>query len=348
MTKRVLGPSMALTVSLGWCFSVLLLVVLCMRIAYGDELTVNTYVSPSNLPTPRTGKPTQIYYGFLCYDGDTYPRTLMSCEFKMDIVGLAQPFDDPVNNGGHFHDYASHPLTFPAGLGPIYQRAIYPVGSVINGYTPASADEIDADLIYLQAPEVAGTLDIESAIYFPGFPYLLFSPEVTYFHDFMHVQIPDKLVELPPSSFYIRCGLTTGCLTDSPALDPSHPQEQFGEPELINDIIGLAAMYRSDYPTETLRISDISLPYGGLFDTSYSSRTVPFVPPHQSHRLGVSVDISHYVYPGGVLTFVDQLELDKIIRRRGLSRLSEYTNQECPDLKPGEPPCIHIDLPSGS
>ena len=346
---------MTLTVSLGWCFSVLLLVMLCMRIAHGDELTFESHVSPSNLPSVREGKPTQIYFGYLCYDGDTIPWTLMNCKFRMQIVGLAQPLDDPINNGGHFHDYASHPLIYPANADLIYQGGSYPVQSGVTGVTPASEDEINADLIFYQAPEVAGTLQIESAIYFPGFgsPYVLFNPEVTYFHEFMHVQIPDTLIELPPSSFYIRCGLTTGCLTDSPALDPSHPQEQFGEPELVNDIIGLAAMYRSVYASgpsaQMLRISDMSLPYGGLFDTSYSSRTVPFVPPHQSHRLGVSVDISRYaLLDSGGRVNTKQSVLDAFITLLGLSRLSEYTNQECPDLKPGEPPCIHIDLPSGS
>ncbi len=32
----------------------------------------------------------------------------MNCGFRMQIVGLAQPLDDPVNNGGHLHDYGSN------------------------------------------------------------------------------------------------------------------------------------------------------------------------------------------------------------------------------------------------
>lgn len=164
-----------------------------------------------------------------------------------------------------------------------------------------------------------------------------FTPTSWKFEDTIDVRISDELIELPPApDVYIRCAIIEGCVTDAPATNPNHPFIFFGKPELVNLIIGLASMYRST-TSQILRITDMNLPKGGLFEALMPN----WMPPHGLHRRGTSADISRFD-PQSI--DIEQVELDKIINRLGLKRRREDTIRECPQFQENQPPCIHVEL----
>ena len=77
----------------------------------------------------------------------------------------------------------------------------------------------------------------------------------------------------------------------------SHPSNHYGVPEFVSVIRDLAKKYKELYGGR-LRINDISLIYGGIFDINGDWR-----PPHKEHRDGRSVDISKRSYEGGTVTY---------------------------------------------
>ena len=94
------------------------------------------------------------------------------------------------------------------------------------------------------------------------------------------VRVPG-LIELSGESYYVLTGAT--------AL---HPHNHFGTQNTINSIKSVARTYY-DSTTHRLKINDISLPYGGLYDINGDWRR-----PHDTHRLGTNVDVSYKVLNG--------------------------------------------------
>jgi|GEM_PF-6504188 len=158
------------------------------------------------------------------------------------------------------------------------------------------------------------------------------------------VRMPRLVGFAASPSLYLRCGVTAGCTSDN-LTDPSHPFPFNGLSEVTLRAAFLGSFYRSYFSfgvtAQKLRYSDFSLPKGGRFDISGN-----WSGSHKSHRVGVSFDISrHALLDKGGTTYVDQDLLDDIAENTlGLSRLTETSAAECPNLQPGEPPCIHIDL----
>src|SRR5206468_12887847 len=69
----------------------------------------------------------------------------------------------------------------------------------------------------------------------------------------------------------------------------SHPDNHNGTATTLESIHAIAADFFA-ITDRKLRINDISLPIGGLFDIH-----TDWLSPHQLHRVGVSVDISRFV-----------------------------------------------------
>ncbi len=124
-------------------------------------------------------------------------------------------------------------------------------------------------------------------------------------------------------------------------------ENHYGVPDLVSKVISLAMTYQSHFQQREgiayrLRIGNMSLPWGGLFDIFGNWTT-----PHKSHRIGNNVDISHHVLDGdGNLVYLGtrQDRLDTIASQIGLKRRVEDSAEECPALQSGEPPCIHYSL----
>jgi len=299
---------------------------------------------PSAVPKQEAG-PINFTYMLRCYDGDT--GGLLDCPFTLKVLGLKNPSDSAENNGGHNHDFASHPIIFPADGALEYRGDKYAPNP---GIVDSTRNEIA--VVTYPMPEVAGRVLVETFVFTPVGWFCVDSCFTSHSWkdlDALDVRVPVDLVELPPASFYVRCGSSSNCFGDSPGSDSRHPRPHFGRLELIGKVIGLAAMYRSRFSAgpnaERLRILDISLERGGLFDTTIPTNPPPWTPTHTVHRHGVSVDISRRALTdSGGTPFVNQDMLDILIEQAGLNRYTETKKEECPALAGGGNPCIHIDL----
>ena len=153
--------------------------------------------------------------------------------------------------------------------------------------------------------------------------------------------IADEQRELPPGpGTYIRCAKTLGCVSDSPDNDPDHVRPFLGKSELVNLIIGLAAAHRARFNDRVLRITDMTLLKGGLFDLKEG-----WEKPHISHRRGTSADISHFTLLDGSVNVedVNQKVIDRYIKLLGLKRETEKDATICPLVGKGAP-CVHVEL----
>ena len=270
------------------------------------------------------------YVCFLVFDS-----SVADCGFTHKVIGLKQPATDPENNGGHSHN-GDRPFVDPADGELEFDGAdVDPSKLGIKGQTANKAA-----IVKHRMPQVSGKMIVERIITTgPGFicGHDCFTLTSWKFEETIEVRIADELIQLPPApGVYIRCAITLGCLSDAPATNPNHPFIFFGKPELVNLIIGLAVMYRSK-TNRTLRITDMNLPRGGLFEALEPN----WKKPHGLHRRGTSADISRFDLQS---TDIDQLELDKMINRLGLNRRKEDTIDECPQFQEDQPPCIHIEL----
>jgi len=81
-----------------------------------------------------------------------------------------------------------------------------------------------------------------------------------------------------------HAGTNDPCRAIPPASE--HNDNHFGRQALVTAIQDIAAAHDSLYPAIRLRINDMSLENGGLFDIGNNWQT-----PHRSHRLGRSADI---------------------------------------------------------
>lgn len=86
----------------------------------------------------------------------------------------------------------------------------------------------------------------------------------------------------------------------------SHPQNHYGTENTLYSLLDIAGVY---YETEkgTLRINDISLEWGGLFDIKANWST-----PHKSHRTGKNVDVDDVTAEGKAVT---ARSLEKVIKK---------------------------------
>jgi len=117
--------------------------------------------------------------------------------------------------------------------------------------------------------------------------------------DSLGILFPDGLVELnaDPDNYVL-----TG---DKPA----HPLNHYGVPEFVDVIKNLAKKYKELYG-KRLRINDISLVNGGIFDINYNWK-----PPHNEHREGKNVDISKTSYEGTTVTYDEVINCLREIKK---------------------------------
>lgn len=253
-------------------------------------------------------------------------------------MGLKYPASDPANNGGHQHGFMNRPFVLDNTILD-YPQDSDPDPLIVVSSTLAGGG--NAYVIH-KMPEASGTFEVEGILDSPPGWYCwlgCYTDTAWRFVTAYRVAIRDSLVELPAADgVYIRCAQTSGCLADSPG-DQYHDNVFYGNPNLVYNLIGLAAVYRSQ-TGKLLRITDMNLFKGGVLDF-----TANWTKPHTLHRTGNDADISRDALANNATNPVNQKRLDRIARNMGLQRLTETTPSECPALQPGEPPCIHISVP---
>jgi hypothetical protein len=128
-----------------------------------------------------------------------------------------------------------------------------------------------------------------------------------------------NLTELPEGAHYFL----TGAPDDNdpcPALPPTslHYRNHFGTVGIIQAIQSIAAAYESLYPGTRIRVNDMSLVYGGMFDWRNQWHA-----DHREHRIGINADIGRYkgIGPSGTCVDVSSIRLQEKIRLYTRGRL---------------------------
>lgn len=151
-------------------------------------------------------------------------------------------------------------------------------------------------------------------------------------------QVPGLDV-LPTGTHYVKVGGT--CLHHGPSDDSNVPEacmtpdtDHWGTSRLLTAIPKIAAAYDSLHPGIRLRINDLSLPYGGLFDYFINS---PWQTPHSEHRIGINADLGYQgLNSQNERVDIDTTDIQKII----------YMKTETPALhhRPGGPVAPHFHI----
>jgi hypothetical protein len=144
--------------------------------------------------------------------------------------------------------------------------------------------------------------------------------------------VPD-LNELGNGAHYELVGAPQNHAGTNDACRQTPPRSQhrlnhFGKQVLLTAIQSIAALYDSLRPGTRLRINDMSLQYGGLFDANNNWNI-----PHREHRKGINADI-------GISGLDDQNRCVPINERDVRSVIVEKTG--IAPLKEVDPPHYHI------
>jgi len=197
-----------------------------------------------------------------------------------------------------------------------------------------------------EIPEVSGILTTRVSQTFPrGWVCADFSEcddathTIWFLTIYTRIQIPG-LVELPSNpEIYVRCADTATCGGVDNG-DANHPKPFFGTPPMVAAVKELAEEFHSLYAGRKLRLTDMSLPAGGLFDYEET-----WAPPHTWHREGVDIDIANEVVveSGGMEPLnddnLDFLACDFTLNRHEKKKdLIHYRLEPCPTPAPKPEP----------
>lgn len=266
-----------------------------------------------------------VYHDLGCYD--LYWGTLVNCDISVGVF-YDCTWTSPDNylwySGGHIH---------PAPCGSSSGRPLVSLDCDIPpGFHAVSAFQGETGRarqwpLKVTMPQASGVNSISVQYEFPPF-YGSSNPADPRWSYAQDPNDPTRVIatavvgvdvglgglsELPAEpDHYIRCGIIDGCTEDSPTSDEQHPAVFFATGEMIRAVQETVFDFLKDYPNRRLRISDMSLPQGGLCDYKHN-----WTKPHVLHRLGRSMDVDpHYV--NGVV--VDDDTLDAIAMGYGLTR----------------------------
>ncbi len=231
-------------------------------------------------------KPAKADFCIGCYDASN--GNWLDCETQ-----FASYFDSPSPDnlywtGGHSHSDSAR---------PVGQMTCDAMDTHDGAYTQFSGYTRDNEWPVIKTmPEVSGIITVFASYVAPWNYYCMPSGIFTCDPNDLRVARgyfgfdvgSGGFAELPSwPEVYVRCGITAGCLCDN--VSPNHPSAFLGTPEMIAAVEDLAVRFQAAYPNLRLRITDMSLPRGGLFDINEN-----WVTPHCRHRTGTSVDVSKY------------------------------------------------------
>jgi hypothetical protein len=230
---------------------------------------------PSTLATPLgpQSNTVQKFTSIACYDARN--GALQNCGFNMTVVGLTKEPSDVANNGGHNHDFDTHPTGNLSIIDPI-----------VAGPSQSLAGQTAFNIFVVshEMPKVSGKVDTLLNLRVPPgwhtvFPESCDASQTSWcFRTTIDIGVP-SLISLPDSSpFYVKVRDGAPEHQDSAAY--------FGTADAIFNIIEIADQY-NNMTTRLLSVNDMSLPKGGLFDIDSD-----FAVPHAWHRTGQSADIN--------------------------------------------------------
>lgn len=281
MSKRIIKG--LIIIGLLWVFMI--------NLAWGTEYGYIHYkaipISPSHL---KPNKPITRLVIIGCYDA--WSGRYINCEFTHAVIGLKEPYIGTCeecikNNGGHCHNYDTHPLIDP----PVCESCDSPGGQLEYSGTIIERGDLwikgqTGDYMAIighRMPQVAGKIVTETTVNLLGTWYCVsgcYTRTSFKDEDTLDVGVDgfERLKDPGPDEHYFK--LRGGTVT--------HPEGHWGTEDTIEKLkkIGVA-YYNITKKTRVLSINDISLPRGGLFDYKNTWK-----PPHKSHRTGTDADIN--------------------------------------------------------
>lgn len=253
-----------------------------------------------------------------CYDVRN-PGHLLNCSYSLLFDFDPPNWNDVAWNGGHLHFVGR--ATAPKAIGTMTtcEPSTTHTTTSCAGFTLERVGVLDHTV-----PEVSGVITARASLTFPpGWLCADFSMCDDATHRTFLAEIYTNVgfpgfVELPSDPVhYVRCG-ETGTCGGVDNTDPNHPYGFFGTPQMIQAVQRFAAHFQEEYPGQRLRLTDMSLPAGGLFD--YQPRTF-WQPPHKGHRRGTSVDVcANSIGDDGTRPVIDKKKLNTIACDSGLNR----------------------------
>jgi hypothetical protein len=269
-----------------------------------------------------------------CYDVRN-PGHLLDCPYTLLFDFDPPDQNDIAWNGGHFHFVGR--ATAPTAIGTM-TRCDPSATHTATGCAGSTLGNVVA--LDHTVPEVSGIITAHATLTFPpGWTCADYSEcdaatHRTLFAEFYTSVGFPGLVELPSDPVhFVRCGDTAYCYGED-NVDPNHPGGFFGTARTVRAAQGLAATYQGFHPDRRLRLTDMSLPMGGLFDIHADWGT-----PHRDHRVGTAIDVSSLAAdPSGARVPVDELELDRDACSNGLTRFTgepqiHYNLRPCPQKR---------------
>jgi hypothetical protein len=179
-------------------------------------------------------------------------------------------------SGGHDHDNAHE----------ILQNGTFTdvnSGNSNAGNIDIISNSEGKNYIRYQSPEYSGKMIISAITVIEDKNYTV--------SDTIDIRVPG-LIELQPGPNYElvgtpdnHSGTNDPCRTDPPASE--HYKNHYATQDMIDAIENIASSYNSLHNSVRLRINDISLEWGGLFDIDND-----FQNGHLEHRIGKQADIS--------------------------------------------------------
>lgn len=233
-------------------------------------------LSPSFLSPGELSRET---FYFSCYDVETF--RLLNCAFTYKVIGLKPPPEDVGNNGGHTHNYDTHPLIEPRdGTLEFTGADSDPNKLGIKGQTQNTLVFVTHPM-----PQAAGKIATEATITAP-FGWICvrncFTSNSWRWERPLNVGI-QGLEQMPVSGEgHWRL---TGAYGE-PGVTSLHLFNHYGTSSTVGTLSLIAWRYFEDTGGDSLGINDISLPKGGLFDINNDWAT-----PHSEHRAGTDADI---------------------------------------------------------
>lgn len=187
------------------------------------------------------------------------------------------------DSAGHNHDEAGAQETPPIdSLGTL--RHLGPNVNGANNTITAQTDTNGVIRLSYTASAFGGFIELTAQTVLQG--------DTLVAKDTLLVKVPN-LIPLPDNTPYLKVGGRCNHYGPRLAADPTHancrnPDNNHYAPlGVILSTQLIAFAYQDSFPNEyVLRINDISLPYGGLFDINGTWK-----PPHNSHRTGEDVDV---------------------------------------------------------
>jgi murein endopeptidase len=139
---------------------------------------------------------------------------------------------------------------------------------------------------------------------------------------------------LPESQNYVRVGGTCehhGLRDDTQYQNCRDPDNNhWGTNRLVQAIQAIAYAYDSLHPGVRLRVNDMSLPFGGLFDVDGNWR-----PEHKEHRVGINADYS--------LVCRDSLDNAVVLKEKDFKKIVWDKTKTKPFRHyPPDPPHYHV------